>query len=75
MKVENMIYVYLFICLAMILFNIVTAILLKHRDKRTERVSRGFYTEVKYQLLKIKEGLSCDDRPQKVFKIEIKTGR
>lgn len=72
MKVETMIYVYLFICLAMILFNIVTAIVLKRRDKKTERVSRGFYTEVKYQFLKIKEGLPCDERHKRYLRSKLR---
>lgn len=34
MNVETMIYIYLFVCLSMIIFNIITAIIFKRNDKK-----------------------------------------
>lgn len=62
MNVEIMIYVYLFVCASMIVFNIVTAFVLNHRDKKSERVSKKFYSEVELQLERIKNGMPCDDK-------------
>lgn len=39
MRIETLLYVYLFICSGMIVFNIITAIVLKRRDRRTVRAS------------------------------------
>ena len=46
MRVEVMLYIYLFVCAAMIVFNIVTAILLRKSESRTEKVSRGLRERV-----------------------------
>ncbi len=61
MSVELMIYIYLFICFAMILFNIFTAIILKKKDKKTIKVSEDFNYKVGIQLDKVRNGLQCDD--------------
>lgn len=42
MKIEIMIYVYLAICIGMILFNIVSAVLSRIRDKKIHKINRGF---------------------------------
>lgn len=60
MSVERMIGFYLFVCAAMIVFNIVTAIVLKRRDKKTVRVSEQFSYRVGLQLEKVKNGGHCD---------------
>ena len=50
MKVEILLYVYLAVCLSMIVFNIVHAVVLKRRDVRTERVSAGLERHVRAQI-------------------------
>lgn len=65
MSVEVMIYIYLFVCVAMIAFNIVTAIILSERAKRTVRVSEKFSSRIEIQLEKIKNGDPCDEEHKK----------
>lgn len=50
MRVEIMLYVYLFVCGAMIVFNIVTAILFRKSERKTEKVSKNLRYEVMLQL-------------------------
>ena len=47
MRIETLLYVYLFICSGMIVFNIITAIVLKRRDRRTVRASARFRQHMK----------------------------
>ncbi len=51
MNIEKMIYVYLVICVGMILFNIVSAFLSRRRDKRILRVSNGFEDRIRSELI------------------------
>ena len=55
MNVETLLYVYLFVCLAMIVFNIITAIILKGNDERIERVSEDFNTNVAVQFERLRK--------------------
>lgn len=57
-----MLYAYLFICVSMIIFNIVTAIVLKHKDRKSYRVSEGFRREVSVQLETVKDGGEIDEK-------------
>lgn len=50
MRVEVMLYVYLFVCAAMIAFNIVAAVIFRMDGRRTERIGRGLYRRVSEQL-------------------------
>ena len=50
MRVEIMLYVYVFVCGAMIVFNIVTAILFRKAERKTEKVSKNLRYEVMLQL-------------------------
>ncbi len=72
MNVEIMIYVYLFVCLAMIVFNIVTAFIFKKRDKKTEHVSERFYSAVLMQLERIKHNGHCDDEHKRYLSRKLK---
>ena len=49
MRIETLLYVYLFICSGMIVFNIITAIVLKRRDRRTVRASARFRQHILQQ--------------------------
>lgn len=60
MSIEIMIYAYLFVCVSMILFNIVTAIIFKRKAIRTLRISKKFHFMVETQMSKIRSGQSCD---------------
>lgn len=50
MNIEKMIYVYLVICVGMILFNIISAFLSRRKDKRIVRVSNGFEDSIRSEL-------------------------
>ena len=39
LNVESLLYIYLFVCAGMIVFNIVTAILLRKNDRKIAKVS------------------------------------
>lgn len=72
MSVEIMIYAYLFICTAMIIFNIVTAVLFKRRAIRTIRTSEKFCLMVNIQLTKIQMGEQCDAVHKKYMRKKLK---
>lgn len=65
MSVELMIYIYLFVCFSMIVFNIVTSFVLKKRERTTMRVSESFATEVEAQIEMIKNGGHCNAEHKK----------
>lgn len=50
MKIEVMIYVYLAICVGMILFNIVSAVLSRSRDKRISETNKRFNDRIRNEL-------------------------
>lgn len=56
MKIEIMLYIYLFVCAAMIAFNIVTAILFRRGERKTERVSHDLQQCVLSQLKAAENG-------------------
>ncbi len=72
MSVEVMIYAYLFVCLAMIIFNIVTAIILKQKDKKTVKISENFSNRVKLQLERVKVGEPCDENHKQYMQKRLK---
>ena len=65
MSIETLLYAYLFICSGMILFNIVTAIVLKHRDRRTVQVSGRFLRQIRRQIQRLAEGQPVEERHKK----------
>ena len=56
MKIEVLLYIYLFVCAGMIVFNIVTAAVLRRKDKRTVRISNDLRGKVALELSSIKNG-------------------
>lgn len=56
MNIETLLYIYLFICAGMIVFNIVTAFVLRFKDERTVRISENFRYKVTLQLERTKRG-------------------
>ncbi len=72
MSVELMIYIYLFVCVAMIVFNIVTAIVLKQKDKRTVRVSESFGYHIGLQLERVKRGEPCEEKHKRYMQRKLK---
>ena len=50
MRVEIMLYVYLLVCGAMIIFNIITALLFRKSERKTEKVSKNLRYEVVLRL-------------------------
>ena len=61
MKVEIMLYIYLFVCAAMIVFNIITAILFRRSERKTEKVSRNLNKRVLSQLKATENGNEIDN--------------
>ena len=53
MNIETLLYVYLFICGSMIVFNVVTAIILKKKDKKAELASDRFHYQIINQINKV----------------------
>lgn len=62
MRVEIMLYIYLFVCAAMIIFNIVTAVLFKRSERKTDKVSRNLKEQVLAQLKAAENGGSVDKK-------------
>lgn len=62
MKVEVMIYVYLAVCVGMIVFNIVSAVLSRSRDRIMLRSSRGFDQQIADGLRQLDEEGLVDER-------------
>ncbi|MGN0733666.1 MAG: HEAT repeat domain-containing protein [Emergencia sp.] len=60
MSIEIMLYIYLFICASMIIFDIVTAFVLRREDKRVVKVSEDFRERVDEQLKLMKLGRNVD---------------
>ena len=50
MKIEILLYVYLAICVGMILFNIVSAVLSRLRDKRISKINKRFNEQILNEL-------------------------
>lgn len=65
MRIETLLYVYLFICSGMIVFNIITAIMLKRRDRRTVRASARFRQHILQQIERINTGQQVERRHKK----------
>lgn len=66
MRVEVMLYVYLFVCAAMIIFNIFNAVLFHKSELRIEKVSQNLHYEVLLQL-KAVDSNSPVDESHKLF--------
>lgn len=73
MNIEIMIYVYLIVCLSMIVFNIVTIFVLKRRDHRTVRVSEHFRDRVQLQLERLRNNDHCDAAHKKYLTRKLKS--
>ncbi len=56
-----MLYVYLFVCVAMIIFNIINAVLFRKSERRTEKVSKNLREEVMLQLKAAEENIPVDE--------------
>lgn len=61
MKVEVMLYVYLFVCGAMILFNAVNAAFFRKNERKTERVSKQLHDEVLLELKAVEADEPVDE--------------
>ena len=66
MRVEIMLYIYLFVCGAMIIFNIITALLFRKSERKTEKVSKNLRYEVVLRL-KAAEAGSPIDKNHKLY--------
>ncbi len=62
MRVEIMLYVYVFVCGAMIVFNIVTAILFRKAERKTEKVSNNLRYEILIQLKSAESNTPIDKK-------------
>lgn len=72
MKVELLLYIYLFVCVGMIVFNIVTAIVLRGKDRRTVRMSKNLYAGVSAQLENVRSGRGVDVKHKKYLYRKLK---
>ena len=62
MRVEIMLYIYLFVCGAMIIFNIITALLFRKSERKTEKVSKNLRYEVVLRLKAAEAGFPIDKK-------------
>ena len=62
MRVEIMLYVYLFVCTAMIGFNIAAALLFRASERKTEKVSRNLRYRVLVRLKEAENGAPTDKK-------------
>lgn len=75
MKIELMIYVYIAICLSMILYNIVYVFILKHREKSLISNSRKNEKIIEEQLERIRNGQGVAEEHKKMLRKKLnKTG-
>lgn len=56
MNVQSLIYIYLAICLCMIVYNLVCILVFKHRDRNSRRRDNSFEKKVKNQILCVEQG-------------------
>lgn len=68
MGVEILVYIYLAVCLAMILFNIWTIIFSKLRDKANEKLRERYMSMISEELNAIREGRETDEHHVKYMK-------
>lgn len=68
MKVEILVYIYLAVCVSMIIFNIVYAYAQKHMDRRMDIKSEKTDEKIKEQLNNVKEGIAVDDAHKEYLK-------
>ena len=75
MNIQVLIYAYLFICAAMILFNIISAFVFQERGKRVEKVSFEFRVHIERQLNRIASGEFMEQaHKEELVKVLHKTG-
>mgnify|MGYP002529317639 CR=1 FL=1 len=72
MKIEVMIYVYLAICVGMIAFNIINAVLSRSRDKKMLRVSHGFHEHITCEFQYLEENGDIHDSHKKYLSKKLK---
>lgn len=72
MRVETLIYVYLAVCISMILFNCMCIWVFSRREKKTEKVSRYFQTYVEEAIKLLSENFKPDEKHLKCLKKKLK---
>ena len=72
MNVETLIYVYLAICVSMILFNCACIVEFKRRDKRIAKKSKNFEIKVEEQIGLIKQGNRLEETHKKYLNNKLK---
>ncbi len=68
MNVEILVYIYLAVCVSMIIFNIVYAYAQKHMDRRMDIKSEKTDEKIKEQLNNVREGIAVDDAHKEYLK-------
>lgn len=72
MKIEIMIYVYLAICVGMILFNIVSAVLSRLRDKRISNINKHFNEQILNELAYLEQSGNIHNSHKKYLSKKLK---
>lgn len=72
LRVEVLVYVYLAVCLAMILFNIATILFTRQRDRINEKHRAGFRRMISAQLERIRAGESVEKRHGRYMKRKLR---
>lgn len=63
--VETIIYVYLFICISLLVFNLIYIFRSKGREKRQDRAVRDWTERIRLQIQRLKEGEKIDPEHQR----------
>lgn len=72
MNIETIINVYLAICLAMIVFNIVCIFVFRHKDNRVMKVNKGFEEKIRYEIDRLKSGVPVQESHKKYLRRKLK---
>lgn len=71
MKIESMLFIYIAICISMIVFNIVYVFILRHNDRRLDRGSAEYDSLIRLQMQRIDSGLGVEEHHKKKLRREL----
>lgn len=72
MSVEILIYSYMFICVSMIIFNIVCILIFNRKEKNTTKRKEIFYNQIKLQIRCLRENGVLEDKQKETLKKNLK---
>ncbi len=67
MKVETMIYIYIFVCLSLMIFNVCYSIIIKRVNKSIEANTKSYEKEIYAEIERIQKGLTVSNEHKKLL--------